>query len=83
MAYRPNPFGPVRDQAYPSEIAGQRPMMAPRIHCEERMNTDASMRGEHREEESYEPPKPEVESMSERFNRQLREGHGGRNSGDE
>jgi hypothetical protein len=35
MAYKPNPYGNVRDKAYPSEIAAQRPLLAPRIHCAE------------------------------------------------
>jgi hypothetical protein len=35
MAYKVNPYGNVRDKAYPSEIAAQRPLLATRIHCAE------------------------------------------------
>ena len=39
MAYRPgNTNSPVRDVTYPSEIAGQRPMMSPRICCDNPMD---------------------------------------------
>jgi hypothetical protein len=65
MAYKPNPNGPVRDKAYPSEIAAQRPLLAPRIHCEEspeEMDPETSVRGDVRDGRSAE------------FNRRLRSG---------
>lgn len=59
MAYRPDSTGPVRDKAYASEIAAQRPLLAPRIHCEDdyeerRENDRASIRGD----QGYEPDPP-------------------------
>jgi hypothetical protein len=74
MAYRPDSAGVglVRDKAYPSEIAAQRPMCAPRIHCSEVPDIEASLRGgDH------------TESACDKFNRELRGGHAGRNDGDE
>lgn len=72
MAYKPKESGLIRDKAYASEIASTRPLLATRIHCEESsLELDnESIRGG-------------GESMSERFNRQLRGGHAGRNDGDE
>ena len=62
MAYKPNPNGGlVRDKAYPSEIAAERPALAPRIHCADYPDVDESLRGN-------------GESLVERVNRQLREG---------
>lgn len=90
MAYRPDSTGPVRDKAYASEIAAQRPLLAPRIHCEDdyekrRENDRASIRGD----QGYEPnppyaypvdPSPRRGEITEDrvalFNRQLREGLG-------
>lgn len=74
MAYEPNPFGPVRDKTYPSEVAAQRPALATRIHCvepfEERDPNNTLMGNESTDRVAL-------------FNRQLREGHAGRNSGEE
>jgi hypothetical protein len=65
MAYEPNPFGPVRDKTYPSEIAAERPALATRIHCvedfEER-DPRNSIRGNEEDDRCAE------------FNRQLRKG---------
>ena len=87
-AYKPNPNGPVRDRTYPSEIAAQRPALAPRILCEEdyherRENDEASIRGDHGtlNEETYE--REITEDRVAQFNRALRAGHGWRNAGDE
>lgn len=63
MAYKPKQSGLIRDKAYPSEIARQRPMLAPRIHCEEENEAHGSTM--HSDDES----------RVERFNRQLRGGH--------
>lgn len=75
MAYEPNPnMGPKRDKTYPSQIAAERPALATRIHCVEpyeEMSPETSIRG------------TEGEDRVALFNRQLREGHGGRNRGDE
>lgn len=68
MAYRPNPSGQVRDKAYPSQIAAERPMCAPRIHCEISPDADDTLRGgEHA---------MHVTERIETFNRHLREGLG-------
>jgi len=69
MAYKPNPnSGPMRDKAYPSQIAAERPALATRIHCFEPPEIDDSLRGgEHAEHTS---------SMCDRFNEQLRSGLG-------
>lgn len=75
MAYKPLPSGPVRDRTYPSQIAAERPMMAPRIHCYETPEPDETLRG-------GEQPM-HGESAVEKFNRELRGGHAGRNDGDE
>ena len=65
MAYRPGQFYNVRDKAYPSEIAAQRPILAPRIHCVD--------------EERYETTEDSVRGSEgnrvELFNAQLRKGH--------
>jgi hypothetical protein len=64
MAYKINPMGLIRDKAYPSEIAAERPLCATRIHCEEENESHgSSIRGS------------SGESMCERFQRQLRGGH--------
>lgn len=86
MAYKPDPVGTVRDKTYPSEIAAQRPMCAPRIHCEqtyeERREPSAStVRGDQGHQSyPYLPPPPGLregeitEDRSAEFNRRLREG---------
>jgi len=90
MAYRPRPaWSRIRDKAYPSEIASQRPFLAPRIHCEEpweEFDAEETLRGGGRRRaimppsnEEYEP----LENMCERFNHALRSGHGFRNEGEE
>jgi hypothetical protein len=64
-SYRPKQDGLIRDKAWPSEVARQRPIGAPRIQCEEENDAYGStIRGELGEE-----------SRVERFNRQLRGGH--------
>jgi len=72
MAYNNKPLGLIRDKSYPSEISNERPLGAPRIHCEE-------------ENESYGSPLrgSRGESARERFNRALRAGQGFRNEGEE
>jgi len=71
MAYDPNPnHGPVRDKMYPSEISSQRPKLATRIHCQD----DPDIAG---------TAHSIGESATDRVNRELREGHAGRNAGDE
>jgi hypothetical protein len=82
MAYRPNPDqgGRERDYAYPSEIAGQRPLLAPRIQCVpeyEDREPENTLRGRVEDEAPHPPPMPEPEPLDDRvaiFNRQLREG---------
>lgn len=69
MAYKPNPnSGPARDKAYPSQIAAERPMMAPRIHCYESPDIEDTLRGDEHA--------MHTESACDRFNRELREGLG-------
>lgn len=80
MAYKPDsPLGNVRDMAYPSEIAAQRPMMAPRIQCEvagdyeeRRQQRMASIRGDQGGQD-YTDEGP-TESRSDLFNDRLRNG---------
>jgi hypothetical protein len=55
----------IRDKAYPSEIAQSRPMMMPRVHCDEPDQVERA------EETLHEGP-----SRCELFNRDLREGLG-------
>jgi hypothetical protein len=74
MAYKVNPTGPVRDKIYPSQIAAERPMCAPRIHCQETPDLDATLRG-------GEQPM-HTESQYERFHHELRSGHAFRNEND-
>jgi len=74
MAYNPNPSGQVRDKAYPSQIAAERPICAPRIHCEEPPNPNASLLG------GSQPM--HTETMCDRWNHELRAGHGFRNEND-
>lgn len=91
MAYKPRIFSRMRDKAYPSEIAAQRPMMAPRIHCEdspEEYDDELSIRGTGRHSRSmfqipYDDGREPLEDVCERFNHALRSGHGFRNEGDE
>ena len=73
MAYEPRTSRIIRDKLYPSEIAAERPMLATRIHCEKHDDNsgEESIRGSLRE------------NVVERFNRELRGGHAGRNDGDE
>jgi hypothetical protein len=85
MAYRPRPFGLIRDKAYPSEIAAQRPLLAPRIHCEESQYEaeNESIRGDNGEM-NYDSGRREfVDDRVRDFNRALRGGHAYRNEGDD
>ena len=76
MAFKPNPnSGPARDKLYPSQIAAERPMCVSRIHCYDAPDIDDTLRG-------GEQPMHN-ESACEKFNRELRGGHAGRNDGDE
>jgi hypothetical protein len=68
MAYRPSPSGPFLDKAYPSQIAAERPMCAPRIHCTDTPDANDSLRGGEHE--------MHVTDRVDTFNRQLREGLG-------
>jgi len=70
MAYRNSPSHSQteRDEAYPSESASRRAKLMTRNFCNQDMEPDAV---------------EDTESRCARFNRQLREGHAGRNSGDE
>jgi hypothetical protein len=72
MAYKTKQRGRVRDVCYPSTIASERPLLVTRMTWEENgeSETDANRGGE-------------GESRVARFNRQLREGHAGRNAGEE
>jgi hypothetical protein len=82
MAYRPRPFGLVRDETNVAEIAGHRPALATRIHDKPPYQEgEPTLRGQPEallEDESYH----HGEACA-RFNRELRGGHAGRNSGDE
>lgn len=85
MAYRPGTtFGVVRDKAYPSEIAGQRPALATRIECEETREYESP---DHSEFDSESSPQNTIrgdrtDDRVAEFNRQLRGGHAGRNDGE-
>lgn len=86
MAYKPNPYGMIRDKAYPSEIAAQRPICATRIHCEENPHQEPDARQESLER--MEETEPSIrgtirDNRVEMFNHALRSGHGFRNEGDE
>lgn len=74
MAYKPLTYGQVRDKAYPSQIAAERPIAAPRIHCEETPDPNDSLRG------GAQPM--HTEAMCDRFNHELRAGHAFRNEND-
>lgn len=89
-------FRPLRDEAHASEIAGHRPMMAPRIVSEVSFESDLphsqmdnlreddplhSLRGQ--PDELYEDESYHEEMNVDKFNRELRGGHAGRNDGDE
>jgi hypothetical protein len=86
MAYRPNPYGNIRDKTYPSEIAAQRPALATRIHCEESpyVETDRDEAMEHEAAIRSDEREPSIrgsraDDRSAQFNRQLRGGaHGDR-----
>jgi hypothetical protein len=73
MAYKTKQTGRIRDVCYPSVIAHERPLLATRLTWEENEESPDDMvnRG------------GEGESRLARFNRQLREGHAGRNHGEE
>lgn len=87
LHYKPGSFYRNRDGERPSEIARQRPALAPRIQGHESyedFDDRRSLRGGHFTEEE-EMPRPEPmrtqhfvmdeEDHVERFNRQLRGGH--------
>lgn len=64
-----------RDKMYPSQVASERPLGATRIDCEVEDNAAEGNRGgEHAMHNS---------ERVDTFNRQLREGHAGRNAGEE
>ena len=72
MAYIKNQNRPgIRDKEYPSSFAKLRPFLDTHPRC-----VDEPMQNETTHPEGG-------ESMVERFNRQLRAGHGERNAGDE
>lgn len=85
MAYRPTTWGSVRDKTYPSQIAGQRPALATRFQCEEtredEMEDHSPLEGEYSPQLTIRGDKND-DRVAE-FNRQLREGHAGRNEGEE
>ena len=61
MRYEPNPNrGPVRDEANVSQIANERPALAPRIQSQDECDPECSLRGS------------DSEDRVARFNRQLR-----------
>jgi hypothetical protein len=71
MAYTKNQNRPgVRDKEYAAEFASKRPFLDTRPHCLDEPMDDVI---EHHD----------GESVVERFNRELRAGHAGRNLGDE
>jgi len=86
-SYKPKQSGLIRDYAWASQIAAQRPLLAPRIQCEldyreERELCEASIRGDqgYKEFPPSEPPSGprDGDIMEDRvalFNRQLRGGH--------
>lgn len=79
MAYKPRGFHNVRDETYVSQIASERPICAPRIHCSEEPSVfpdaaDATLRG--RDDRAPEVPHEHFEGICARFNRALRSGLG-------
>ena len=70
MAYRNSPrhSSDERDEVYPSEAAEKRAKLMTRNFCNQDVEPDTA---------------ENTESRVAVFNRQLREGHAGRNSGDE
>ena len=77
--YNPDPrWGRKRDQAWASEIAGERPALVTRIQCEEGREIDPrnTLRGVPPPEDMFEPEPPAFENQVARFNRSLREGLG-------
>lgn len=85
MAYKPREYGLVRDKAYPSEIAAQRPALATRIQCQE---TEEFHPSDHPDYENESSPSRSIrgdrnDDRCAMFNRALRAGHGFRNDGDE
>jgi hypothetical protein len=71
MAYKTKQYGRQCDVCYPSVIASERPMLATRLTWEDERSPDELINH------------PDNESRVARFNRQLREGHAGRQSGHE
>lgn len=71
MAFKPREEGPFRDKTYPSQIAAERPALTTRVRCFEKPDADEALRG-------GEQPM-HTETACERFNRELRAGHAGRN----
>ena len=74
--YNPNPagYGRLRDQAWPSQIAAQRPALVTRIQCDEpaeEVDANRTIRGS---SVNYEG-EVEGEGRLAIFNRQLRRGH--------
>ena len=73
MAYKMKQRGLLRGVCYPSQIAADRPLLVTRMTWEE--NEEASGEAFNRGDAG--------EDRVARFNRQLREGHAGHNSGEE
>lgn len=59
------------DRTYPSGVAGARPKLTPRIHCGVDSDSNDILSGS------------DADDRVALFNRQLREGHAGRNHGEE
>lgn len=83
--YKTNPgnSGPIRDRTYPSQIAAQRPILAPRIHCfvdydEHRDTEEDTIRGDRGTMVEETGNREITESRVEQFNRALRHGHSDR-----
>ncbi len=84
MAYNPRPYGNVRDKAYPSEIAAQRPALASRIQCEESTyreeeKSEEELRMEQESRERTDEREPSIrgsraDNRCAEFNRRLRGG---------
>jgi hypothetical protein len=85
--FNPNPWkrtGEYIDRTYPSGVAGARPLLTPRIHCEpepEALEDPqlAEMRAEQSLRRAHEAPETQGSPLDNRvaqFNRALREGLG-------
>jgi len=72
MAYKIKQQGVIRDECYVGEIAGSRPALVTRMHWEDNAQADGQDANQGRGGDRVAL-----------FNRQLREGHAGRNHGEE